>query len=89
MQRDERVKLGVIARDRISGFQGVVVAVCDWLNGCRRVTIDSQELKDGKPVGASTFDSEQLEWVAEFDQPVAATKTGGPPIAPTRNADPS
>lgn len=32
-----KVELGDIAKDEVSGFQGVVVAVTNWLNGCNRI----------------------------------------------------
>lgn len=81
------IKLGDKVRDTISGFEGIVVAICDWLSGCRRITISPQELHDGKPVGDWTFDANQLELIsrgAVAKEPVI----GGGRDNPTRNADP-
>lgn len=75
----EKIVLGCKARDSISGFTGIVVAITEWLNGCRRITIWPQEMKDGKPIGASTFDVEQVEYVDVGRQPSKA---------PVRAADP-
>lgn len=61
--RIEMIKLGDKAKDRVTGLVGVVVAETFWLNGCHRLTIQPQELKDGKPVDTSCFDIEELELV--------------------------
>lgn len=56
-----QAQLGDRAKDLISGFEGIVVAVTDWLYGCRRITLAPEKLdKDGKLVEAHTFDDAQL-----------------------------
>lgn len=84
--RDE-VQLGDRIKDSISGFVGIMVAKCDWLNGCCRVTVQPETLKDGAVMDNSTFDVEQVELVNARNA-VSRTPTGGPAIKPTRNADP-
>lgn len=87
IERPAGLKLGDKARDKISGFSGIVVAITEWLNGCLRITIQPQELKDGKPIDNHTFDAEQVEVVEPVN--VAPSKPhGGPSIAPVRSADP-
>lgn len=86
-ERDETLKLGDKARDQISGFTGTIVAITEWLNGCRRITIQPSALHEGKPVENSTFDAEQLEKVEEGPV-LSPSRTGGPSIAPQRPADP-
>jgi hypothetical protein len=54
------VKLGDKVKDRVTGLTGIVIARTDWLNGCIRMTVQPQELKDGKPVDSSCFDIEEL-----------------------------
>jgi len=54
------IKLGDKVKDRIIGLEGIVVARTDWLNGCIRMLVQPQELKDGKPVETSSFDIEEL-----------------------------
>lgn len=88
VKRPEGLKLGDKARDKISGFTGVVVAMTEWLNGCLRITIQPQELKDGKPIENHTFDAEQIE-IVEPIPPIVAKPHGGPSISPTRASDPS
>lgn len=86
-ERDDSLKLGDKAKCQISGFEGTIVAITEWLNGCRRITIQPSALHDGKPVENSTFDAEQIEKVEE-SPPLSPTRTGGPSIAPSRPADP-
>lgn len=88
MKRDEQVKLGCIAKDSITEFTGVVVAITEWLNGCRRITIQPKELKDGKPIDGHTFDAEQVELV-QVAKPTQSKPKGGPRIEPTNRANPS
>lgn len=57
------IQLGDQARDRISGFEGIVVAITDWLAGCRRITIEPPLLHDGKPIGSQTFDAALVELI--------------------------
>jgi len=78
--------LGDIAKDTITGFEGVVVAITEWLNGCLRITIQPQAMKDGKPIGHETFDIEQVELVSPKEPP-KAKPSGGPKPEPARLAD--
>lgn len=44
------IQLGDIARDTVTGYQGTVIARTEWLNGCWRLTLQSNTLdKEGKP----------------------------------------
>jgi len=63
MMNDEEAQLGDEASDMVSGFQGVVTAKTEFLNGCVRCAIDPPVDKDGKPVDTRWFDIEQLEVV--------------------------
>lgn len=57
------ITLGCRAKDRITGFCGIVVAITNWLNGCVRMTIQPEEVRDGKRVETETFDVEQVEYI--------------------------
>ena len=85
--RDDSLRLGDVAKDRISGFSGTIVAITEWLNGCRRITIQPSQLFEGKPVDNHTFDAEQIEKVSEGPSQTKKP-TGGPSIAPMRHKDP-
>ena len=91
------IQLGDRVRDRISGFEGIVVGITDWLYQCRRPIVQPSSLtSDGKPTESQSFDEDQLEIVergafapkAPEPAPVAA-KTGGPRDTPSRRPDPS
>lgn len=58
------VQLGCIAKCLVTAFEGVVIADTLHLNGCRRFYIQSQTLKDKKPVEES-FDSQNVVYVKE------------------------
>jgi hypothetical protein len=77
------IKIGDIVRDGVTGFEGMAVAITEWLHGCKRVTVQPQKLHEGKPIEAVTFDYPQLVVVQAKDhQPLR--KTGGPRPEPSR-----
>lgn len=57
------IELGDKVKDRITGLEGIVVAKTEWINGCIRLSVQPQEIKDGKPVECSAFDIEELELI--------------------------
>jgi len=74
------IQLGQKVRDRISGLQGIAVAVTDWLHGPRRVTIQPQSMHDGKAVDPQTFDEancEILDPTSMFAEPSEVALAGG------------
>lgn len=80
--------LGSLARDIVTGFEGVVICETQWLHGCRRLTLQPRELKDGKVVDHCTFDEPQLELVTAAV--VNFTKdTGGPRPEPRQAESPA
>lgn len=84
------VELGDRAKDKITGFTGIVVAVTSWLNNCRRLTLQPEELsKDGQVREPQSFDDPTVELiVAGVFKPLARKPTGGPRPEPTRVATP-
>ena len=84
----KRIELGDVAKDTVSGFEGVVIAETKWLHGCRRLTLKPQKLKDGKAIDADTFDEPQCVLVKRN---VVATSgdTGGDAPAPVQKTTPS
>jgi len=64
---DNRKLLGMDAKDKITGFKGVVIAVSFHLTGCDQIGVLPRELdKDGKRQNAEWFDVQRLE-VAEAE----------------------
>lgn len=52
--------LGDKVKERITGFEGVVVCQSRYLTGCNRYAVQSQELRDGKPADWVYFDEDML-----------------------------
>ncbi len=58
-------KLGDKAKDKITGFSGILTARCEFLTGCNRYCIQPQELKDGRPIESIYFDEAQIEIIGD------------------------
>ena len=88
------VELGDRVKDRITGLAGIAVGKTDWLFGCRRIVIQPEEAKEGKPAEMFHADEPQLVVLlkhAVIAAPVRAapvTTTGGPRPAAERRPDP-
>lgn len=82
-----RIALGDKAKDSITGFQGIVIAITDWLSGCRRILIQPEKLIEGKVVEAMPFDEPQVVLIKAGAVPEGPHVKGGPRPAPTRNRD--
>lgn len=54
-------ELGQRAKDKITGFEGILTARCEFLTGCNRYCIQPTELRDGKPIDSIYFDEAQIE----------------------------
>lgn len=61
----KQIMLGDIVRDTITGFEGVVVAMAKYLNGCVQFCVKPQKLFEGKMIEGEYIDSAQLEIVKE------------------------
>lgn len=72
------MKLGDKVTDSITGFTGIVVAITDWIHGCIRVTVQAQQLEDGKPVPTQCFDEGQLVIVKKKQIKNNPVVKGGP-----------
>jgi hypothetical protein len=57
------IDLGDEVKDRVSGFKGIVVAVTDYLNQCRKATVQPKCDKDGKFPDAWSLDISSLDLV--------------------------
>lgn len=82
------LQMGDKAKDTVTGFQGIVVAKTTWLNGCTRVGLQSDVLKDGLPTEPQWFDEPQLILVEAQKVQAGPRDTGGPIPKPKRNPDP-
>lgn len=59
------IELGKIAKDKITGFEGVITARCEFLTGCNRYCIQPTTLKDGRPIESIYFDEAQIEVLSD------------------------
>lgn len=94
-----KVNLGDRAKDVITGLEGIVVAITNWLHGCKRFTLQPETLKDGKPLDNWTIDEAQVElvapavhkpWTAPTAPAAAQTYSpAGPRPDPTREPNPT
>lgn len=85
------VKLGDLVRDTITDLEGIVVAITDWIYGCRRISVQPKTLKDGRPVDNVCFDVDQLEILeaAAVRVPATTPPTPKPDTAPEIVIDPA
>lgn len=71
------IQLGQKVRDTHSGIEGKVIAITDWLYGCRRCVIQPfGEKADGGPKDSFSVDEPQCEVVEDTPAPVAAPRHG-------------
>lgn len=59
-----QIHLGDDVRDEITTFEGVVIGITDYINGCQRMTVQPRGLRDGKSIEAEVVDIEQLSITA-------------------------
>lgn len=76
----KHIELGDIAKDKITGFQGVVVARSRYLTNVDRYTLQPREVKDGKPIGTRSFDAPGVVFVEKTDIVVTPVERGVEPI---------
>ena len=90
-----QIQLGDRVKDKISGLSGIVFGVTDWLYACRRIVVQPEDSKDGKPIETFCVDEPQLTILkkAVIVPPKAAApkqeKTGGMRDDPGRRPDPT
>lgn len=76
------IQLGDQVKDHITGYEGMVYGITEWLYGCRRIAVQSSNLKDGKPQEFEWFDEQRLTLTP-------AATSGGPQSDPRQRQDPS
>lgn len=83
------IPLGARVKDKITGFQGIVVARSEYLHGCWRVCIQPEELQEGKIAEAHWFDEPQVELIQENVVATSGKEPGGTThyVAPSKATD--
>lgn len=79
------VTLGKEVKDKVTGFKGIAVARCEYLNGCVRIEVQPLELKDGIPQECIWIDETQLE---SKEKESKDKDSGGPGDVPIMNNPP-
>ena len=80
--------LGDRVKDKVTGFCGLVTAKTTWMNGCVRVGVQSEKLKDGIPQEVQWIDEAQLTVVKRGIVKPGYEDTGGPMPISRRAQDP-
>jgi hypothetical protein len=78
--------LGKRAKDKITGFSGILTARCEYLTGCNRYCIQPTDLQDGKPIDGLYFDEAQIEIISDgiLAKDVKGKKNGACAPTPTK-----
>lgn len=80
------LKLGQVAKDKITGFQGVIIGRCEYLTGCTQVLIVPQKLgADGKRQDGEWFDEQRVTPTGKTITLDNGTTPGSDERAPSRN----
>lgn len=84
------INLGDKVKDSITGFEGIAIAITDWLHGCRRITVQPEKLTaEGNVRESQTFDEPQLIIVKAKEPKRQPVFTGGPQPEPTKHTNPN
>lgn len=82
--------LGDKVKDRMTGFEGLVVGMTCWVTGCDRASVVPQTLdKDGQPQKSVTFDITQLEVLQKRAYFSDHPRVKNPPKVVTLPAEPA
>lgn len=84
-----RIELGDLAKDTITGLEGVVIGETQWLFGCRRLVLQPREVKEGKIPDPVSFDEDQCELVLRAEELKASKKPVGTKRTPTGGPAPA
>lgn len=80
MSDTTKPKLGDKVKHRVNGFIGIVTGRTEWLYGCVGLTVQSQQLKDGKPIESVCYDEDSWEVVVDQVHKETSQKTTGGPV---------
>jgi len=76
-ENDPVVSMGDKVYCSMTEFQGIVWAICTYINGCRRMGVAPKVTKDNK-IENQWFDEGQLRILRKNNVPQGPTNTGGP-----------
>jgi len=87
------IKLGNRVRDSLTSFTGIVVAITHYQYGCKRISVEPEDLgEDGRPKDSVHFDEQRLSVVKKVRSKVSEdsdARVGGPGKVPPPRSVPS
>jgi hypothetical protein len=77
MVSDKKAALpGDLAKDVVTGFEGIITGRSAWLHGCDRLNITPMKLgSDGTPIKEQSFDEDRIEIVKKAKAKATAPDT--------------
>ena len=69
------IRFGLEARDKVTGFVGIVTGRCEYLYGCNQWCLTPKVDKEGKRQDVQWFDEGRLEVIGSGIQPAAVQTT--------------
>lgn len=69
-----KFEMGEVLKDKVTGFQGVVMARTEYFTDCTHYGLCSQTLKDGKPIDWEWLDETRLIQVAGAERIVKESR---------------
>lgn len=85
----EKVILGDKVKDQITGYAGTCTGIITYLNGCRRIGIQSKALDKGLPVDIYWVDEITVDVVGGKKVKSTQHKTGGANMRSSNGIAPS
>ena len=64
-KRVNRVDVGDRVKDKVSGFEGIVISRTEFMAGCERIEVQAEKLHEGEPVEAQLFDAPNLDVIKQ------------------------
>lgn len=83
------INLGDKVKDKITGFKGIAIARCDYLNGCQCYEVQPPCGKDRKMPQPIWIDVQQLELTGAKPKVYSGRRTGGPQDRPPKRSTPT
>lgn len=82
----KKIKLGMEVKDIVTEYTGIATSATEYLQGCRRISVQAKMKGDGTVPDECTFDEPQLEVVGRGILPPEESDEGGPHsgLAPKR-----
>jgi hypothetical protein len=74
------IELGLKAKDKITGFEGIIIGRIQYLTGCDQYGVTPKAKKGEKPLSTEWFDEGRIEIIGKgvSGVEVQVEKNGGP-----------